>query len=74
LKVGGDEFHFDVLVDDLVKETGETVKSGVEVDGGLQFLTAGKSQQFASESGGAVCLLADMSKAFGDDGIRTPCS
>ena len=33
LKIGGNEFHFDDLVDDLVEETGEAVECFVEVDG-----------------------------------------
>ena len=70
LKIGGNEFHFDVFVDDLVEETGEAVERGIQIDRArLQVLTAREGQEFASERSGAVGLLADMSKAFGDDGM-----
>jgi hypothetical protein len=63
LKIGGNEFHFDVLVDDLVEETGEAVECFVEVAGaGLKGLATREGQEFASERSGAVGLLADISK------------
>jgi hypothetical protein len=50
LKIGGNEFHFDVLVDDLVEETG--VECFVEVNGaglkGLALATR-EGEEFASE-------------------------
>jgi hypothetical protein len=63
LKIGGNEFHFDVLVDDLVEETGEAVECFVEVDGaGLKGLATREGGEFASERSGAVGLLADRDK------------
>jgi hypothetical protein len=71
LKIGGDEFHFDVLVDDLVEETGEAVEGGIEIDGaGLKGLTASEGKEFASERSGAIGLLANTGKALGDDRMR----
>lgn len=67
LKIGGNEFHFDVPVDDLVEETGEAVECFVEVDGaglkGLALATR-EDEEFASERSGAVGLLADIGKRF----------
>lgn len=66
LKIGGKEFHFDVLVDDPVEETGEAVECFVEVDGaGLKGLATREGEEFASERSGAVGLLADMGKGGG---------
>jgi hypothetical protein len=63
LKIGGKQFHCDVLVDDLAEETGEAVECFVEVDGaGLKGLATREGEEFASERSGAVGLLADMGK------------
>ena len=69
LKIARDEFHFDVFADDLVEEAGEAVDDGIQVDGAeLKGLTAGKGEELSSKRGGAIGLLADVGKTFGDGG------
>ena len=64
LKIGGNEFHFDVFVDDLVEETGEAVERGIQIDRArLQVLTAREGQEFASERSGVVRGMFEQQNA-----------